>query len=616
MFKICHPCHWLWRTPLFFRRHLLVSSLLIGIASAPAATVLDLLPTNCCAFVTVPTTTGLRPVLNASALGIFRAPALKPLGDHIGQCWSNSAGDDFQQILGLERLLRTVPGSLTLAAMASMSPTNQTLGWLLVLDSGSNSNASSSWLTAQRQIWQLAGTVHKEQIAGCEFLSINLTNRDFETTKLWQLINAQADSPTEPPRILVGQRGSMLLFSPSSNVLASVLSTEPQNNRLTPPRRSGDAAAWGWCDIRKTQQILSASQRLRNAGTGLSRLVSLASAAGFGGFESFGFSLRTNSAGVLFEARLPLSKSYSTNLPGLFSESDSAVIPAFVSENAECFQQWHFTGDRLWTSIEYALNRASGQAKRGLDFLLETAEIAAQTKRPEFNLRTNLVTNIGDELSYWQQPGTNSSGKPERIIVIRSPNPEELAYTIKSMLILVSADAEKPQEREFLHRRVYSIALPAANLAGLFTIPQNTTLHYAYNTQYMAIATGPSILEDFLRRAASATPGLGERAGLTNSLAALIPHPALLYYQNDRALLKRNWADIQSDPANLLGVILPEPALTFIRPFLPCGDPSSVLKPELILAFPEVETHFSYHINSVGIAEEELCLQSFYPYLE
>ena len=82
-------------------------------------------------------------------------------------------------------------------------------------------------------------------------------------------------------------------------------------------------------------------------------------------------------------------------------------------------------------------------------------------------------------------------------------------------------------------------------------------------------------------------------------------------------LLKRNWADIQSDPANLLGVILPEPALRFNPSFsYPCGDPGSVLKPELIPAFPEVETRFSYHINSVGIAEEELCLQSFYPYLE
>lgn len=588
-----------------------------GLLTARAGSVAALLPTNCCAVVSVRPTTELRPLLNASTFAVFRAPALEPLKASVLQRWTNSIGQDVVQVLGLGSLLTNVTGTVTFALMpVSQSETNRSLSWALIVDSGSNSNAATSWLAGRREIWRTAGLLATQQISGIEFSSVALTNQGVRSDKAWHwLTTAGADPAAERPRILVGQRGSLLLFSPSSNVLSGVGPAQGTNPFTAVEQSAADSAAWGWCDVRVMERLLSKRGGSAQAGILNSRLQFLGMAAGIGGADSLRFTLRTNAGGMLLDARLHLSNVNRTNLASVFSKPSGAGIPSFVSDKAERFQQWHFEGTRLWTSVESTLGRVSGQAMRGLDFLLETAEIAAKTKRPEFNLRTNLLTNIGDELSCWQQPGTNSSGTIERIIVIRSPDPEELAYTIKSMLILVSPEAEKPQEREFLNRKVYSIALPSANLAGLFTIPQNTTLQYAYTTQYVAIATGPSILENFLLRAGSATPGLSERAGLTNSLSALSVHPALLCYQNDKAVLKRAWNDVRSDPARLLGVFIPEPAMAFILPLLPQEGLDSI-KPDLIPAFSEVEDCFSYHVNGIAVAEEELCMQTFMPFLD
>jgi hypothetical protein len=401
-------------------------------------------------------------------------------------------------------------------------------------------------------------------------------------------------------------------------VLAGIPGPVHGTNHLTALEQSTtDAAAWGWCDVTAMERHLSKLGGSTQAGGILKNpLKSLALATGFSGADALKFTLRTNAAGVLFDARLHLSKTDPTDLSGLFSKHSGAGIPSFVPENAERFQQWHFAGNQLWATIETTLGRISGQAMRGLDFLLETAEIAAQMKKPQFNLRTNLTTSIGDTLCYWQQPGTNSQDGLEKILVFSSRSPEELAYTLKSMLVLVSAEAEKPQERDFQGRKVFSVALPPANLAGLFTIPKNTTLHYAYTTQYVAIATGPNILEEFLSRSAKPSPGLAERETITRGVATLMPSPALLHYQNDGTVLRKNWPIVQGNPEHLFELLLPEPLPVLLRPLLSQKAVGEILRAGTIPPFSEIERGFSFHLNAAGFEADELLFQTFLPYVQ
>jgi hypothetical protein len=616
MFKNCHFASPHRRMLLRLQLGLFCFLTFAGLSMASAGSVATLIPTNCCAVISVQPTTELRPLLNASTLAAVRAPALEQYKASFLQRWTNSVGQDVVRVLGLGSLLKSVPGTVTFALIpSSESETNSSLSWALVLDSGSNSNAASAWLARQREDWRSAGSLETRQIAGSEYSSVALTNQGVRSDKAWHwLTTAGAGAAAEDPRILVGQRGSLLLFSPSSNVLSGFGPVHGTNLFSAVEQSAANAAAWGWCDVRVLERLLSKWRGSAEAGLN-SRFQLLTKAAGISEADFLRFTLRTNAGGVLLDTRLHLSRANPAGLAAVFSKPSGAGIPLFVPDNVERFQQWHFEGSRLWTSLETTLAGISGQAKRGLDFLLETAEIAAQMKKPQFNLRTNLLTNIGDDLCYWQQPGTNSADALEKILVFSSPNPEELAFAFKSMLVLVSADAEKPQERDFEGRKVFSVPLPPANLAGLFTIPRNTTLHYAFNTQYVAVATGPSILEDFLNRAEKPSPGLSGREGIANALTSLMAGPALVNYQNDRAVLSRSWPVVQSHPEHLVDLLLPEPLPSLIRPLLVHTDVADLLSAGSIPPFSDIESSFSSHLNAAGFAADEVWFQTYFPFV-
>jgi hypothetical protein len=105
---------------------------------------------------------------------------------------------------------------------------------------------------------------------------------------------------------------------------------------------------------------------------------------------------------------------------------------------------------------------------------------------------------------------------PPSLLLISSPNADKLVLSLKGVLVILSPDATKPQEREFLGRKIYSIKTPQLPM----TTPAPSaprTLHYSASAGYVAFSTDVSLLEEYLRSGEGQSKPLRETPGLTEA---------------------------------------------------------------------------------------------------
>jgi hypothetical protein len=195
------------------------------------------------------------------------------------------------------------------------------------------------------------------------------------------------------------------------------------------------------------------------------------------------------------------------------------------------------------------VNDISPQWLNGINFLLETANTAAKQKDPGFDIKKNLIGNLGDDMISYERALKSGSApdaqSPPAIFLLGSPNAEQLAAGLKNILVYLSQQVgTPPEEREFLGRKIYSMPMRPMGLPGADPGKGGpTTLHYAASRGYVAFSADVSMLETFLRTSESEGKALRETPGLSEAVQKVTtPGTSLFGYENN-VETTRAWLD-------------------------------------------------------------------------
>src|ERR1700689_2193018 len=86
-----------------------------------------------------------------------------------------------------------------------------------------------------------------------------------------------------------------------------------------------------------------------------------------------------------------------------------ASAPLFVPADAVKFWRWRVDGQKDWSALETMLGNISPAALSSLNGAIAMANAGAQLKDPGFDLRKNLIGNLGDDfIGYQKAPAGNS----------------------------------------------------------------------------------------------------------------------------------------------------------------------------------------------------------------
>src|SRR5439155_1626699 len=183
---------------------------------------------------------------------------------------------------------------------------------------------------------------------------------------------------------------------------------------------------------------------------------------GLAGLKTISFNLNETPEGSFGEFHLGAP---AAGRIGIFkiiaSEPKDASPPPFVPADAVKFQRFRLDVQKAWNTLESAITEISPQMGGGLKLILETA---GKDKDPNFDLRKELIGNLGDDIISYQKSPRGSTladlNSAPSLFLLGSPNAEKLAAALKTISSLLPPQLTNIKERELLGRKVYSLALP------------------------------------------------------------------------------------------------------------------------------------------------------------
>ncbi len=133
-------------------------------------------------------------------------------------------------------------------------------------------------------------------------------------------------------------------------------------------------------------------------------------ASGAMGLKSASFAYRESHDGALISFFLSVPE---TDRTGLFkiiaSSSKDANPPAFVPADAVKFWRWRVDGQKDWAALGKHGRQYSPAALSSVNAAIAMANASAQQKDPSFDLRKNLIGNLGDDFISYSKNPTGSS---------------------------------------------------------------------------------------------------------------------------------------------------------------------------------------------------------------
>ena len=537
-----------------------------------------LLPDDTLVMVTVPDFGKLREITRKLPLGqLWNDPAMKPFREHLASKWT----DDFLKPLEHDLNIKfddyasLLQGQLTFALTQNGWPGNhdQAPGLLLLFDAKEKSAQLKKNLADVRKKWTDAGkTLRTEKVRDIEFTVLSISSNDAPATlrkffprssQVQEVGDDKEEAKPAPAKseLVLGQFESLLIVGNAIKPVERIAThltggTSPclgdqaafQANQMSMFR---DSPCFGWANARSlVDALILATAKKDNPDAPNPfdlKPEKIVGALGFGGLKTLAFNFQDSNEGSLLQLSVGVPES---SRQGLFKilagEAKETSPPPFVPADAMKFQRWRIDGQKSWDTLQKMINDISPQWLNGINFLLETANSAAKDKDPGFDIKKNLIGNLGDDMvSYEKAPAAGApaeSHPPAALFLLGSPNPEQLASALKSILVYVSQQAATPpEEREFLGRKIYSVAMrPMGGFPGAApgkATPQ--TLHYAASGGYIAFSTDVGMLESYLRSTESQGKTLRELPGLNDAAQKVTgPGASLFGYENQVETLR------------------------------------------------------------------------------
>jgi hypothetical protein len=592
---------------------LVLGVLLVGLFSGRAAVppAEKLLPDDTLVLVTAPDWPKLAALYRESPSGRFWSdPAMAPLKERFLSRWREELVKPLERELGVsfDSYALLLQGQVTLAITRSGSPgsTDQTSGFLLLLDTKDKGPLLRTNLAALRKQWADAGKpVRTERLRDLDFSVYPISSNTLPKAlrKMFPLPydllpppgasgaqQAPASSDAAAGNIdlvfdtiggllfgghelVVGQADSLLVVGNSLKAVEKVATrltggALPAVGELAAYQEDyqamfRDAPFYGWVNVKAFVDAANHKPPEKPAADAPDPFdvippEKVITATGLGSVKAIAFSLQPSKDGL----RLQLS----VNVPeatrqGLFrvlaGEAKETTPPPFVPADAVNFQRWRLDGQKAWSTIEQMLTDASSQTVGTLNWILETAGARAKEKDPGFDLKKMLVGNLGDDIITYEVGARGESPaelrSPPSILLLGSPSPEQLTAALKALFVIFP-QGDTITEREFLGRKIYSVPMPPTSM---FTgTPAKPTpariLNFTVGAGYVALSTDVTLLESYLRSSESPPKPLREKAGLAEAADKVRgAGTCLFHYANQAEATRAAFDAMKKDPTPL-----------------------------------------------------------------
>lgn len=598
------------------------------------------LPTNTLVVLTSPDFVKARELLAKTPQAqLWNDAAMKPFHDYFLRRWREEFTGPLERSLNLNlnAWLNLAQGQVTLALIPCEGAGP---GLVLMADSMDKRAQLKKNLAELRRKWFDSGKeLHSVKIREIEFTVLSLGENDLPESLNRVLprgleapaSGAEAKPKSAPARqLVVGQVDSVLVLGNSLKVVEPVVVRMTGGTASCLDEQAGyqaarqalfqAAPAYGWIDA---AALLKAWGRkpLEKPVPGAAGSVEvptvekLFAAAGLSAVKSVSFSLQRSNEGVLMQIFLAVPESSRQGLLSILAgEPRETIPPPFVPAGLGKFRRWRADGQKTWATFLKMVGDISPQGIGTINFILDTANDNARLKDPAFDIRKSLIGNLGDDFITYETPPTNSSGgpggSPASLLLLGSPNPDQLAVAVKNILVFVTQSAEAPAEREFLGRKIFSVQVPPTPLTS-----EAMTLNYAAAGGYVAFSTDAALLEEYLRSGEAQFKRLREMPGLAEASQQVVgPGTSLFGYESqvESARIKFEEHRSGANPAtNTPPALASLPGVAGIA--LPAKGLRDLMDFSLLPPFDAVSRYFYFTVYGGSASVDGLTLKLFAP---
>ena len=588
----------------FVGRYVAVFALLLAvspIAHSAVPPVDRLLPDDTLFMVTTPDFTKLLDLAKKMPeFQLWNDPAMRPFREHFMSKFRSELLDPLQRELGVDAAsFADLPrGQVTFAVTQNgwHGGAGQEPGAILLVDTRDMSGQLRTNLAALRRKWnQDRKPVRTEMIRGQEFLIVPLTTNEIpKAIRSFLPADGQSDdsandvdSDTGHPRpkaeMVIGQVDSLLIVAngikPAQKVMEQLSGgTAPtlaelrayQADQMTFFR---DACVYSWIntkamfDIAEAKPALPPIQPAEDSGDAPSGMVispprvGLLSASGVKAIRTIAFSVNQSAAGSLMQFFVRVPESQRTGIFKMLAiEPKDASPPPFVPANVAKYQRWRIDGQKAWATIERELRDAAPGALNQINYMIDLADQRSRRMDPDFDLRKNLIGNLGDDLIIYELPPAGTAEEDyyqaPSMVLIGSPDAQRFGVAIKGILAIASTEGELPPEREFLGRKIQAATIPSNPTGGPPAPGQmlTRTVYVSASGGYLAIATDQALLEQYLRSSDSRPKALRDTPGLADAAQRVTtPDTGLFGFDSDLANARYRFESSRSDTNAIRG---------------------------------------------------------------
>lgn len=531
----------------------------------------NLLPSDTLFVLTIPDFNALRAATHQSPQILFwNSPEMKPFHDKFMGKLTETLAGPLEQNLGVKLAdFADLPqGQLTLAVTQN--------GWtgsddpapavVFLLDAGDKSGLLKTNLDALKKKWTDGGkTIRTEDVRGMTFSVVTLSSNDFPSLmgilpghRPVQELGVEP-KPGKPAELAIGQHDSLLIVGNSvkavepiaAHLSGSLLPALNDDAVFAADKLSqfrGSPLYYGWLNARTLFYVLAHAPQPEPNPEAPSPMTpppagKILDALGLMNVKSASISCRETRDGSQAELFIAAPESGRKGLLKIIaSPRESSAPPVFVPADAVKFVRWRQDGQDAWAALEKMVGDISPAALAGLNSGIAMVNANAQKNTPGFDLRRDLIGNLGDDFINYQKTPSGKTladvNNAPSIFLIGVQNGDRAVNAIKSLMSMsLSRQQKAPEPRDYFGHKIYSIPLPGPRVRTGTTTTRSLYLSSAGG--YVALTTDVSTLEEYLRSAQkppkplSGTPGLVDAAQHVGGAGT-----GLFGYENQRETMR------------------------------------------------------------------------------
>ena len=595
----------------------------------------NLLPADTLFVATAPDFSATRAAARQSSGWLFwNDPAMKPFHDKFMARWNERFIAPLERDLGVkfDNYASLPQGQFTFAITQNGwngADDSQRPGLLLLVDARDKGGLLKTNLDALRKKWTENGkSIHTETVRGISFSVVTLSSNDipalagmFPRRPPVQELGREA-KPEKPGELVVGQFQSLLIVGNSMKAVEPVVAH--LSGGAAPALRDNAVFAadqlsqfrnaplyYAWFNAKTFFDVLAHVPQEPPNPEAPSLLPSppanaMLNASGLMGLKSVSLAYRESHDGSQLNLFLSAPEAARQGvLKILAAVPKDANPPVFVPASAVKFSRWRIDGQKSWAELEKMINALYPGGLATLNATIDAVNSLARQKDPDFDLRKNLIANLGDDfISYQKAPAGSApadlSHAPS-LFLFGAANADQAALAVKNVVSLMYRQPDAPEPRDFLGRKIYTIPLPGRGLPGA-DAPVSRSLYCAASGGYVALTSDVSMLEEYLRSNAGQARPLRETAGLADAAQHVGGAGSGLFgYENQRETMRAAFSMLKN-PATTDAAMA-----VFPKSFRDWMDFS------LLPDYDQVSKYFFFSVYGGGASADGLSFKVFAP---